>query len=357
MPESKALIRIIGSINVDFTTVTPRFPQPGETLTARFLSINAGGKGANQAVACGRASFSTKDTQDVVVQMVGSVGANDPYYTSLIEPTLKEAGVDCTRITKHKHSQTGTATIIVDEGAGGENRILVVPGANHDGMRASEELLNAASNPTPSVLIMQGEIPPETVFDILLHLQKKGQTLTILNPAPMFQSGIPDDYFKCIDILIVNETEFQDLARSSKLPISLDRKQDGMMEKLLTQASLLLEEKGLSALIVTFGADYVWVSINKVRKFVSTVKVERVVDTTAAGDTFVGYFAVAAAKIWKDLNGGSDKNVSLRKLDGARVVAAVQLAVIAAAKSVQKQGAMQSIPWGFEVEKNESQNS
>src|SRR5947209_8937083 len=122
----RPLIRVVGSINVDFTTNTPRVPGPGETVTATSLSVNAGGKGANQAVACGRASFVSQGKQDVRVKMIGAVGEGDPHYKNLIEPTLRNAGISCDGITETK-GQTGTATIIVDDEAKAENRMLVAP--------------------------------------------------------------------------------------------------------------------------------------------------------------------------------------------------------------------------------------
>ena len=94
------LVRVIGSLNADMVSVTPRFPDPGETITASSYFTSAGGKGANQAVACGRMSRSQPksdglNTQsDVHVEMVGAVGALDGHFSALLKPTLEKSGVD-----------------------------------------------------------------------------------------------------------------------------------------------------------------------------------------------------------------------------------------------------------------------
>lgn len=358
---SQPLIRVIGSINVDFTTNTPRFPGPGETLTATSLSVDAGGKGANQAVACGRASFTTKDIQDVRVEMIGAVGKNDPHYKSLIEPTLKEAGVDCHGITE-TDGQTGTATIIVDDGSNGENRILVVPGANHEGMRQANEIAKRAfAEPRPAVIVMQGEIPQETTFAILgygrFHDFARA-TKVILNPAPVYADGIPLQYLSEVDILIVNETEMGQVVHKLHSALFPASKSASWANPLTTTSSLdqstfghiarLFHQAKVETLIVTLGAGGVFYSVDGPDKepdngLISGIKVEHVVETTAAGDTFVGHFAAAVARWTGEIS--RDGAVEAMPFPIRKAVAEANGA---AAKCVQRKGAMQSIPWGHE---------
>ena len=359
----RPLICVIGSINVDFTTVTPRFPRPGETLTATSLSINAGGKGANQAVACGRASFTRKELQDVGVAMVGAVGENDPYYGSLIRPTLREAGVDTSGINEVKGCQTGTATIIVDDGAGGENRILVVPGANHEGMRDRDHICKQALQyPQPVAIVMQGEIPEETVFAILdrcteSHM-KVPLPLVIFNPAPVFASGVPIERLRKVDVLIMNETELFDLAQSLDLRSARSlAKEEGhaLSEAALDQVADEFHEIGTASVVVTLGARGVYYStsqsrIHTERGLVAGMKVDQVVDTTAAGDTFVGFFAVTLVKSSRSQGGEGEGSIETAKVQitNSGIKEAIKTANAAAAKCVQRRGAMQSIPWGYE---------
>lgn len=336
-----ARIQVIGSLNIDFLTLTSKFPGPGETLTAKSLTVNAGGKGANQCVACGRASFTSKIEHDVEVEMIGAVGASDPYYASLLKPTLVESGIDCTGVKEIENSQTGTATIIVDESSGGENRILVVPGANHDGMSDPREVLQQAlsKNTTPDVIVMQGEIPRETVFELISQLQDK--TAIVFNPAPVYPEGIPRELLGMIKVLVVNETEIvQVMAESSVERDVSTPDENGLENSQLANFANSLHLSGLELIIVTLGSRGAFYSTGQDKgKYVEPVKVNKVVDTTAAGDTFVGYFSVALAR---HLSAHSSK------LDGFDVGAAILKANQQAAKCVQRTGAMQSIPWGYE---------
>jgi ribokinase len=352
---SQPLIRVVGSINVDFTTNTPRVPGPGETLIATSLSVNAGGKGANQAVACGRASFVSQGKQDVRVEMIGAVGEGDPHYKTLIEPTLRDAGVSCDGITETK-GQTGTATIIVDDGANGENRILVVPGANYDGMCQKEEIVaRAFKSPQPQVIVLQGEIPQETVFAILDYSKSNlsaQNTKVVFNPAPVFKGGIPPNHLSQVDVLIMNETEVLQVlegmpgeaahwARSLGGDFTLDRPN-------LERIAKLFHEAKVHTIIITLGAQGVFYSRDSSESgLVPGIKVEKVVDTTAAGDTFVGRFATALAR-W---TGGSSVAIThdpAKGLPPFPIEVAIKEANAAAAKCVQRTGAMQSIPWGYE---------
>ncbi|KIW21140.1 ribokinase [Exophiala spinifera] len=361
----KPIVRIIGSLNIDFVTLTPRVPGPGETLEAKSMTVHAGGKGSNQAVACGKAAYTSATEQDVQVEMLGAVGAGDPYYASLLKPTLAKSGVGTRYVEEVEGVQTGTATIIVDEGSNGENRILFVPGANHHVTDVAKVVATATQDGVPDVVVMQGEIPKSTVLGLLStfngpeeeddgHRQKekkkKKKTCVVFNPAPMFD-GIPLAALRNLAVLVVNETEclllfkaVQEL-RDIETPSSGD---DGSLAPHLDRLTAHLHElAAISIVIVTLGSRGLYYSAaqtrtqSRSRGLIPAAKVAKVVDTTGAGDTFVGYFSTAVARHVS----GSDHGT----LEGFDVHGAALRANDAAAKCVQRSGAMESIPFGYEV--------
>lgn len=344
----KPQITIIGSLNIDFVTATPRCPGPGETLTATSLTVSAGGKGGNQAVACGRSSFTSQTTQDVSVNMIGAVGAEDPYYTTLLQPALEKSGVDSTSIEQSTVAQTGSASIIVEEAIGGENRILVVPGANHVGLLSDVgNILTALKNypSTPDIVVLQGEIPRTTTLALLEYFNDGSvadRAKVVFNPAPVFPEGIPLSALRGTAVLIMNETEVVQMARSIEgLPIGDVVEGDELRPEEL--APRFHERADVEIVLITLGAKGVYFSTKSGRSgIVAGVKVAKVVDTTAAGDTFVGYFATAVARF---LATGRSIGTFDDEIEGA-----VSKANSAAAMCVQTRGAMQSIPFAYDME-------
>jgi len=151
-------ISIIGSLNMDLVTVTPRVPSGGETLTATSFTTGFGGKGANQAVACARLS-SRHDTNDattgsVQVSMTGAVGS-DAFGRDFLDH-LSGEGINVERV-QIKDAKTGTAVILVEEGTG-ENRILLATGANHN--IEKDDVEGAVQE---GISILQLEIPLDIV--------------------------------------------------------------------------------------------------------------------------------------------------------------------------------------------------
>lgn len=340
---SKPVIRVIGSLNIDFVTLTPRVPGPGETIAAKSMTVHAGGKGANQACACGKAAFVSTTEQAVRVEMIGAVGADDPYYASLLRPTLQKSGVSTRYVEEIRGVQTGTATILVDEGANGENRILFVPGANHQVDDVAKVLETATQDGDPSVVVMQGEIPRFTTLELLSTLNSdKHKTCVIFNPAPVFEEGIPLSALQNLAVLVVNETECRLLFHTIQelKTIQVPQEEDLTESHLKRLTQHLHELATIEIIVVTLGARGVYFSVrtSNAQGHVPAVKVDRVVDTTGAGDTFVGYFASALAQ-----HVATDK--ALDKFD---VKSAVSHANEAAAKCVQRSGAMESIPFGYE---------
>ena len=160
---SQRTITVIGSLNIDFITRTPRLPEPGETLTANSFSTGFGGKGANQAVACARLA-----PDDVKVFMVGNVG--DDIFGRDYFDGLRNEGIDVSGVRKLEGEKTGVANIIVDEGSG-ENRILFTANANYVFSRELGEDWELVP-PRADVVVFQFEIPLQVVCSSLSYRLK-----------------------------------------------------------------------------------------------------------------------------------------------------------------------------------------
>lgn len=369
-----ASIRVIGSLNVDMVTVTPRFPGPGETITASSFSINPGGKGANQAVACGRMSrkrpdpgvsnASHDDSSSVQVEMLGAVGGLDAHFPKTLAPILHLSGVQSNRVFTVPDDYTGVAVITVDSSAGGENRILFSPGANYSGMKPNPEVMRVLlSTPMPSIIVMQCEMPKETVIEILRGVGKRvlegtARTQVIFNPAPA-PEGIPDDAWAAVDHLVMNETEAELMAPPG-IPTSVGEVgSQGRREYIAKHFHSL----GVRFVVITLGAAGLWYSAADpgataqetgkdwlcVTAFVAAIKVQKVIDTTAAGDTFVGAYATRTARLLESNNIATMSTEQRRELYGQTTTETVQWAVKACGLCVQKNGAMDSIPYENEV--------
>ena len=163
MSLSPKAIKIVGSLNIDLVTVTPRVPGPGETLTASTFSTGFGGKGANQAVACARllrSSAQSAPEDGVVVRMVGATG--DDQFGRDFRAHLEREGIDVAALKLKQGLSTGTAVILVEEQTG-ENRILFTPGAN-----GAVSVEDVRLEDGESFVIYQLEIPHDVVRTHLL---------------------------------------------------------------------------------------------------------------------------------------------------------------------------------------------
>jgi ribokinase len=255
-------IVVVGSLNMDLVVRSPRHPRPGETLLGSEFHTFPGGKGANQAVAAARLGGQVK--------MIGRVGA-DAFGKSLIQ-TLANDGVDTSQV-KQIGAATGVALITVDDA--GQNTIVVVPGAN--GELSPPDLLAAESAfEGASVVVMQLEIPLLTVT-FAADLAHRHGARVILNPAPAQQLG--STLLKQVDVLVPNQPEAALLTGSA----------------LAGEAARQLLAAGVHSVIVTMGEDGVLIAEDETQAHLAAHRVT-VVDTTAAGDAFVGAFAVALAE-------------------------------------------------------------
>ncbi len=256
-------IVVIGSLNADLVVRAPRFPAPGETIRGEDLATIAGGKGANQAVAAARLGAS--------VAMIGCVGA-DAFGSTLIE-NLKQNNVDARLVRRDGSAATGTAIIVVN--GDGENSIVLSPGANG---RVSSHDIGPAALAGTKLLLLQFEIPIETVV-FSARLAREKRIGVILNPAPA--QAIPDDLLKNSDYVLPNQTE---LALLTGRKIS-DRES-------LEAAARSLVARGAKNVIVTLGQKGALI-VNRLRKkYVPSFRVKPV-DTTGAGDAFIGGLAFA----------------------------------------------------------------
>lgn len=200
-------IAVIGSLNADLVTITPRIPIGGETLTASSFSTGPGGKGANQAVACSRLSrpnpySKSATTSDIIeVRMVGAVGKDE--FGPMLLKSMEESCIDTDSINVVEGTPTGVAVIIVEEGSG-ENRIMLNPGANYS--LRPEDFLHSKDlgSPLPDLIVLQLEIPLNTVLQILKTSKEAGIDV-LLNPAPAVK--LPEEVYSAVTHLIVNESE------------------------------------------------------------------------------------------------------------------------------------------------------
>ena len=254
-------ILVIGSLNADLVVRAPRFPKAGETISGEDLQILPGGKGANQAVAAAR--------QGVKTAMVGRVG-NDSFGPFLLN-SLKSDAVDITNVLVHD-SATGTATIIVD--SNGQNSIVLSAGANGKvSIRDIDSLTVDAK-----ILLLQLEIPLETVIHAAKWCKEKGMTV-VLNPAPA--RALPDELISNADFILPNETELNSL---TGVPVRDLASAEQAARKLL--------KRGAQHVIVTLGENGA-LAVTREQVIQSNSYKVSVVDTTAAGDAFIGGFASA----------------------------------------------------------------
>ena len=298
----KPRITVVGSVNMDLVFRTPRMPAIGETLHGHEFRQIPGGKGANQAVAAAR--------QGADVSFIGAVG--DDGFGEYSRHCLSNEGIELTQLSTAKGIATGVAGILVDDG--GNNCIVLAAGANAtlspSQIEAAEQMIVSAQ-----FLICQLETPLATVTRAIQIAHDHGVKV-LLNPAPA--QTLTDDLLQLVDYLIVNETE---AAQLSGITATDKDSAQNASEKLL--------HRGVGAVLLTMGEHGALITQASGTHFIPAIDVE-VVDTTAAGDTFVGALAVGLA------NGLSLLDASLE-------------AQYAAALTVTKLGAQTSIPHRQEV--------
>jgi ribokinase len=257
-------IAVIGSANIDLTTFAKRFPKPGETIFGDRFDLGFGGKGANQAVAarlCGAEVF-----------MVARVGS-DLFGPATIE-NFRKQGIDPTHVKQVEGLSSGVAPIFVEPN--GQNRILVVKGAN-DALRPADVDDAAETLKTVDCIVLQFEIPLETVYYAVEFARAHG-IRCIVNPAPAQPVNMLA--LKDLDYFVPNETEAETIAG---LPVKSIEDARKCAEQLVSG--------GVRRAIITLGAKGALLASRDGWEHVAPFAVNSV-DSTGAGDAFIGSFAV-----------------------------------------------------------------
>jgi ribokinase len=257
-------IAVVGSANVDMTTFTDKFPKPGETMFAPKFDLGFGGKGANQAVAarlCGAEVF-----------MVARVGS-DLFGPATIE-NFRRQGIDPTHVKQVEGLSSGVAPIFVEPS--GQNRILVVKGAN-DALKPADVDAAAETLKAADCIVLQFEIPVETVYYTVAFARKNG-IRCIVNPAPA--QAVDMAALKDLDYFVPNETEAETITGA---PVKNVEDAKKCAEKLVGG--------GIKRVIITLGANGSLLAGRGGSEHVAPFQVTSV-DSTGAGDAFIGSFAV-----------------------------------------------------------------
>ena len=296
-------ILVIGSLNVDMVMKVDHMPVAGETILCDGMKLVAGGKGANQACAAGRLGT------DVI--MLGAIG-NDAY-GEMQRQSLLQSGVDVSGLLTKENVSTGTAFITVNKE--GNNSIVVVQGANAqftpEDIEAHRNLIEECE-----IVILQLEIPMDTVLYAVKLARKLGK-IVLLDPAPA-PEHFPEELYQYIDIIKPNESELSRLTGIADAQNHLE------------EAVQILKDHGVKNVLVTLGGEGAYLDAeNKPAVHIPAKKV-KVVDTTAAGDSFT---AALAAMI----------------LDGKTLEEAAEFANQVSAIVVTREGAQDSIPTLQEV--------
>lgn len=294
---------IVGSITADITTYSNRLPKRGETILGEEVTLVLGGKGANQAVASGRAGSSS--------YMVGCIG-ND-LFQHLVQEGLRESGVDTSEL-RVVDAATGIAHIRVD--ASGENDIVMVPQANNE--LALAQIKGAISRLLPhvSVLLTQLEIPRQAAMDAIREGSRAGLTV-ILDPAPA--AHLPAEVWTDVDYVTPNETEASEMTGISVTDVPS-----------AFAAGRWFLAQGVGNAVITLASGGC-VLVTPDREAAFPAHRVRAVDTTAAGDAFSGYLGASLAR-------------------GLSIDKSLERAMAAGALAVTKHGASPSLPTSSEVD-------
>ena len=261
-------IAVVGSANIDLTTFTDQFPKPGETIFGQKFDLGFGGKGANQAVAarlCGADVF-----------MVARVGS-DLFGPATIE-NFKKLGIDTTHVKQIEGLSSGVAPIFVEPN--GQNRILVVKGAN-DALKAADVDAAADVLKTADCIVLQFEIPLETVYYTVAFARKHG-IRCMVNPAP--GQSVEMGSLNGLDYFVPNETEAEAISGRAVRNIDDAKK-----------CAQVLQGKGIRSVIITLGEKGSFLATNDAGEHIPPFAV-KCIDSTGAGDAFIGSFAVSLAE-------------------------------------------------------------
>ena len=259
-------ILVIGSLNIDLVAQVDRFPNEGETLFGKGLTQLIGGKGANQA--------SSAVKQDVFVTMWGVVG-NDAFGTHIID-NVKKLNIN----SQIQVGSQSTGTALIERDARGKNRIIVIPGANGE-FTKDVAVQNLHLLDEHDIIVMQFEIPMPTI-EFLAQEAKKRNKIVIINPAPAI--AMSEELLHNVDYLVPNEHELSII--TGKPTDSFDQ---------IKSAVQTLMDKDIPYVLTTLGEKGIYLATKEEEHIIKAYPV-KVIDTTGAGDAFIGGFAGALAK-------------------------------------------------------------
>ncbi|MGQ9907325.1 MAG: ribokinase [Candidatus Flexifilum sp.] len=297
---------MVGSSNIDLIARVPRLPAPGETLIGSKFQMGFGGKGANQAVMAARLG-----AQVSVVTRVG----RDIFGEDTVK-NYRKFGIDTTYVLFDDERFSGVAPITVDENTG-QNSIIIVPGAN-DGLSPADVRAAASVIQSADALICQLEVPIATTHEALrVAREAPKRVLTIFNPAPAAE--FPDDLLRLTDVFAPNEVE---AAMLTGMPASTPEDAE--------RAARAMQARGATTVIITLGDRGAYIVEGDQPGYHVPAETVQAVDTTGAGDAFVGSLAYLLAA-------------------GRPLAEAARLAVAIATRSVLKTGTQTSFPSRDEV--------
>jgi ribokinase len=291
-------IVVLGSLNLDLVLHMPRMPDDGETLASQSSASFCGGKGANQAVACAR--------MGAAVAMIGRLGGDAPGQTLYNAVAAESIALEGVAVTQG--AATGIAVIVLTPG--GHNRILLAAGANAL-LSPADVAANGARIDAAGLLICQLEVPLDTVTAAIVRAAGQGVPV-LLNPAPA--RDLPPTLLAQVDYLIPNESE---AALLTGIAVADDRSAE--------EAALALRAQGVKTVILTRGAAGITIADAQGCRHIPALPAN-VVDTTAAGDSFIGGFAAGI-------------------IEGMDIDAAAHLGLRAASLCVGRAGAQASLPY------------
>jgi len=293
---SKVVVAVVGSAMMDLTAYAKYLPEPGQTLLGELFTTGFGGKGANQAVIAAHCGAQ--------VHFIGKLGRD--LFGDSIASNFSHVGIS-SEYVERSDSPTGVAHIWVD--GNGENRIIIIPGANHE-IESAKAVAAINSIENLSVVVAQCEIKQEVTLAAFKAAKARG-CVTILNPAPY--QGLSQELLELCDWIIPNETEFREL--HGELPTN-----DEILKSFRPGRNSVVTLGSAGAVLINADG-----TINRV-----SAPVVNAVDTTGAGDAFVGTFAFGLAS-------------------GMNSMKALTLGIKVASLSVTKKGAQSSYPTQAEI--------
>jgi len=293
---SKVVVAVVGSAMMDLTAYAKYLPEPGQTLLGELFTTGFGGKGANQAVIAAHCGAQ--------VHFIGKLGRD--LFGDSIASNFSNVGIR-SEYVEQSDSPTGVAHIWVD--GNGENRIIIIPGANHE-IESAKAVAAINSIENLSVVVAQCEIKQEVTLAAFKAAKARG-CVTILNPAPYQE--LSQELLELCDWIIPNETEFREL--HGELPTN-----DEILKSFRPGRNSVVTLGSAGAVLINADG-----TINRV-----SAPVVNAVDTTGAGDAFVGTFAFGLAS-------------------GMNSMKALTLGIKVASLSVTKKGAQSSYPTQAEI--------